>query len=42
VVTEADAVDPASLAAVADLTPTAAVLRADPRGTVVETLVAAS
>ena len=42
VVTEAAAVDPASLAAVADLTPTAAVLRADLRGTVVETLVAAA
>ena len=40
VVTEADAVDPASLAAVSDLTPTAPVLRADPRGAVVETLVA--
>ena len=42
VVTEADGVDAASLAAVADLTPSAPVLRADPRGTVVETLVAAT
>ena len=42
VVTEAAAVDAASLAAVADLTPAAPVLRADPRGTVVETLPAAA
>jgi hypothetical protein len=36
VVTGADAVDPASLAAVGDLTPSAPVLRADPTGTVLE------
>lgn len=38
VVTGADAVDDASLAAVRELTPGAAVLRADPVGVVVETL----
>jgi hypothetical protein len=38
VVTAADGVDAESLAAVRDLAPTAHVLRADPSGTVVETL----
>jgi cytidine deaminase len=40
VVTGADAVDPASLAAVGDLTGGAPVLRADPKGAVIETVVA--
>ncbi|HLU55828.1 MAG TPA: cytidine deaminase [Pseudonocardia sp.] len=38
VVTGSDSVDPASLAAVRDLGPTAHVLRADASGTVIETL----
>ena len=42
VVTAADAVDSASLAAVRELAPRAHVLRADPSGTVVETLVTTS
>ena len=40
VVTAADALDPDSLAAVADLTPGAPVFRADARGDVVETVAA--
>jgi hypothetical protein len=40
VVTAADAVDPGSLAAVADLTPGAPVFRADPSGAVVQTVAA--
>ncbi|MGI9000371.1 MAG: cytidine deaminase [Pseudonocardia sp.] len=42
VVTASDTVDPASLAAVRDLTPAALVLRADPSGTVVQACTAES